>query len=337
MAERAFSYLGDDKSYISYLETQLMMALSMITREEDTIPQEPQSPRSIQFVQCHPQIDSQSRFNLDGKPAKWKRQLEDFICAIPSEAQWADARTKAGIHTKDRNRYALRLMLGHAAEAPLSEVRGSPIISRVTHTEHEGLVLRGYRYADFINSCVDDQNFTISVVAFQKLIFVSFCVVMLQTGISQNTTDNMMRHYFHQCKDQKTLEGYRHGALWVNRCIAALLANGWGHKSWEIFLLEGRSPAQFARFAANEKGSYAQVANRLGQTKVPVMEHDWIPLEQICNILGYGTLDDSPVLQISTQFTDSIGYVTHEPVQQLMLPEPLQQIPPGALSPFQLL
>jgi hypothetical protein len=50
-------------------------------------------------------------------------------------------------------------------------------------------------------------------------------------------TNDAMRRYTGLDQDDQTLEKYRHGALWVNRCVAALLANGWGYKSWEIFLL----------------------------------------------------------------------------------------------------
>lgn len=245
---RVFPYPGDNESYILYLESQLMMALTMLgyispletpVTTEDIVSQEPLSADSIQFVQCHPQREVRSREVPGGKPPKWKTQLDAFIRAIPSQAQWVDARNKAGIHTTARNQSALRLMLGHATEASPNDLRGGTMISRATYAPHKGLVLRGYQYAEFINSCVDDRNFTVSVVAFQKLIFVSYCVVMLQAGISRDTTNDMMRHYFHHTNDEKYLEGYRCGALWVNRCVAELLAQGWGHKSWEIFLLGG--------------------------------------------------------------------------------------------------
>jgi hypothetical protein len=47
----------------------------------------------------------------------------------------------------------------------------------------------------------------------------------------------MMRRYIVRNNNDATLEAYRRGVVWIHRCIAELLAKGWGHKSWEIFLL----------------------------------------------------------------------------------------------------
>ncbi|KAJ5378937.1 hypothetical protein N7509_012056 [Penicillium cosmopolitanum] len=77
----------------------------------------------------------------------------------------------------------------------------------------------------------------------------------------------MMRCYFTVNSNDDTLAGYRWGVMRVNRCMAALLANGWGHKSWEIFLL-----AQFARFAAFEMRSYQRILEHLGNAGVPIKE-----------------------------------------------------------------
>ncbi|OQD86923.1 hypothetical protein PENSOL_c082G01054 [Penicillium solitum] len=65
-----------------------------------------------------------------------------------------------------------------------------------------------------------------------------YCVVMMRAGVPKAMTNDMMKRYTGQDQDNQILEKYRYGALWVNRCAAALLENGWGYKSWEIFLLE---------------------------------------------------------------------------------------------------
>lgn len=102
---------------------------------------------------------------------------------------------------------------------------------------HQMKIKRDYHYAQFLGQCTDNLSFIASVFAFQKLIFVRDCVVMMKCGISKETANTMMRCYFTVNSNDDTLAGYRWGVMRVNRCMAALLANGWGHKSWEIFLL----------------------------------------------------------------------------------------------------
>lgn len=54
---------------------------------------------------------------------------------------------------------------------------------------------------------------------------------MMRAGIPKAMINDTMRRYTGHNLDDQTLEKYRLGALWVNRYAAALLANGWGHKS----------------------------------------------------------------------------------------------------------
>lgn len=60
---------------------------------------------------------------------------------------------------------------------------------------------------------------------------------MIKPGVSRQVTNDTMRQYTGADKDDLTLERYRRGAVWANRCMAALVANGWGYRSWELFLI----------------------------------------------------------------------------------------------------
>ncbi|KAB8218860.1 hypothetical protein BDV33DRAFT_204906 [Aspergillus novoparasiticus] len=53
---------------------------------------------------------------------------------------------------------------------------------------------------------------------------------MLRAGVSEEATNDMMRGYTGDKKDDLTLERDRQGAVWANRCMSALVENGWGHK-----------------------------------------------------------------------------------------------------------
>ncbi|KAI2669766.1 hypothetical protein CBS147355_9691 [Penicillium roqueforti] len=193
------------------------------------------STNSIQFVQYTPKGSRARSVKSERGDLPWKRQLDGFISALPTEKTWGEARKKAGIDTPVKNQLAVRLMLGHTNHTTFRSVRKTLTISGAIISQDHDLVWRGYQYTQFIDRCTGDLSFKTSVVSFQNLIFVSYCAVLI------------------------TLEGYRRGVVWINRCIAALLANGWGHKSWEIFLLEKRSLAQFARFVAYDARSYEQL------------------------------------------------------------------------------
>lgn len=238
--QRLFPFIGTDPEYIALLEcecqslrrqcAELMQLLMPLDGEAR---QGPSPPPSLEIV---PYIPGSHQLPERDKPY-WKKALSAFVAALPSEENWNEARTKAGIDTPFANQLALRLMLGHinAVTSPWNTRTDS--LPRIPPTENQDLVMRGYHYAQFLGQCSNDLSFTASVVAFQKLIFVSYCVVMVGRGISKETTNTMMRRYFSVNSNDDTLAGYRWGVMWVNRCMAALLANGWGHKSWEIFLL----------------------------------------------------------------------------------------------------
>jgi hypothetical protein len=85
--------------------------------------------------------------------------------------------------------------------------------------------------------CAEKNNFTRRVVNFQKLIFTSYCAVLLHVGNAKDTVYAMMERYLGRIYDAKTLDYYRYGSLWANRCMASLLHQGWGSQSWELFLL----------------------------------------------------------------------------------------------------
>ncbi|KAJ5302297.1 hypothetical protein N7508_007160 [Penicillium antarcticum] len=336
MSQRMFDFHGDDQAYISFLECQLISAqwagfMEFPNTARGEILQEVSSTNSVQFVPYTPSTSHARSSNPGQNELPWKRQLDSFISALPTEKTWSEARKRAGIDTPIRNQLAVRLMLGHTNHATFRWVQQTASISRTLPSEDQDLVRRGYQYAQFINRCAGDLSFKTSVVSFQQLIFVSYCTVLIQFGVTKDTVNDMMRRYIDRNNDDSTLEGYRRGVVWINRCIAALLANGWGHKSWEIFLLEKRSLAQFARFAAYDAQSYRTLVQRLQKANVPLQEDGWTPysipcivqclagnnieLWRICHILGYGPLQESPVLSLSPGFMYSFKQLAGEPAE----------------------
>ncbi|KAJ5775824.1 uncharacterized protein N7511_000835 [Penicillium nucicola] len=242
MSQRIFDFHGDDQAYINFLECQLISAqwaslMDFPNPAGEVVMQEPPSTSSIQFVQYTPSFPPARSQTVERGEPPWKRQLDDFISALPTEKTWDEARERAGINTLNKNQMAVRLMLGHTNPLAFRSAQDTAMISRTLPSENQDLVERGYQYAQFIQYCLGDLDFKKSVVSFQSLIFASYCTVLIQVGVSKATTNDMMRQYIDRNNDDSTLEGYRRGVVWINRCIAGLLANGWGHKSWEIFLL----------------------------------------------------------------------------------------------------
>jgi hypothetical protein len=98
------------------------------------------------------------------------------------------------------------------------------------------MVIRGCNYGRLANDCTSNGRLAILVGKFQRIIFISYCTVLLAMGTSRVTVNWMLRQYISD-SDDKNLERYRFGCLWVHRCISQLLGLGWGYKSWELFVL----------------------------------------------------------------------------------------------------
>ncbi|OJJ42042.1 hypothetical protein ASPZODRAFT_77845, partial [Penicilliopsis zonata CBS 506.65] len=133
----------------------------------------------------------------------------------------------------------------------------------ISPAEPEILVMRGCQYGKFIADCDKDNEFAVLVVAFQKLVFCSYCVVMLRAGVSKKATNDMMRRYTGEKKDDLTLEKDRNVS---------------------------RTPAQFGRFAAHDADGYFTVADRLGRAEIPPWEPGWMPYCLPCivhHLTGY--------------------------------------------------
>lgn len=243
MSQRLFHFHGNDQEYIEFLQNYIgFLESQWAGYAEFPIPLRQASPSEatptdgLQVVQYQPNLGRDNLPSRTDQP-QWKKELRAFLSALPAETTWGDAREKAGIRTPLENQSAVRLMLGYAHTPVFQPIRDRPVPPSMLQTENPDLVKRGYDYAGFVHQCAHGLPFRESVVSFQSLIFVSYCVVMKRCGISKETTNHIMRRYFVRNNDDKTLGGYCGGVVWMHRCIAELLANGWGHKSWEVFLL----------------------------------------------------------------------------------------------------
>lgn len=102
------------------------------------------------------------------------RNRRSLVQAIPiSEAQWDEARKKAGIDTVFRNQEALKIILGHSGPVLFHENQDDIVIRSSLPTKYGHLITRGSQYGSFIARCADDRNFAVRMVAYQNLIFAA--------------------------------------------------------------------------------------------------------------------------------------------------------------------
>jgi hypothetical protein len=216
-----FSFQGTDTEYIEFLESKLLKASL-------TPPQalHRESSCKLQFVEYQPDPSGP-------QSTPWQKQLHSFISEILRvKSQWDKARDKAGMPTIEMNRQAICFLM---AKSPVTTLNGS--IQPKIECHEADLIDRGLHYGQYVFACVGQSEFFQRVVQFQSLIFVSYCCVLIHIGRSKDGVYNMMQQCINSQIKYATLDVYRYGCIWVNQCMAQLLENGWGHRSWEIFLL----------------------------------------------------------------------------------------------------
>lgn len=248
MSKRRFEFTGTDPEYIDHLERWLMTVLPCLGLDQErsaasvssNFKTNDQSVDHNQFIEWRPKP---TQGGQPAKPSQPNRALRDFIKDLPTEARWLKAQEMASVSTRSENQSALKLILGHAGVAIFKD--DYPVTDHPPSVpgDHHTLIERGYQYGSFVARCDHDRIFAQRVVAFQDLVFCSYCEVMAQEGVSCEVTNHIMRIYTGDNKSDLTLKRYRLGAVWANRCMAGMLANGWGHRSWEVFLL-GKFPPE---------------------------------------------------------------------------------------------
>ncbi|KAL4787083.1 hypothetical protein BJX76DRAFT_40684 [Aspergillus varians] len=279
---RLWNFQGSDAEYIRYLECKVLEAQhpsrSSAQWELDQGPPPDSTHHSpIHFIIWQPQNEASLGRKRYQAP-RWKKELDSFVSSLPRHDGWEAARRDAGLYTTEQNRRAVHLLLGQTSTRGLgpSCLLITEVLS-IHPTDDRELVIRGCRYGQWITACAEENNFTRRVVNFQKLIFTSYCAVLLHLGNAKDTVRAMMEQYLGRRYDAKTLDYYRYGSLWANRCMASLLQQGWGPWSWELFLLQTRTPAQFGRFAISASQSYGEVVKQIGPPPVMADDSRWIP------------------------------------------------------------
>ncbi|KAJ5549935.1 hypothetical protein N7461_004633 [Penicillium sp. DV-2018c] len=282
--KRVFPFEGSDEEYINYLESMLLEAqirLQTSSRPSHQSRQSPTNPRSGQrhFINLSDRsfikVPNQRRFVQQPRTPQWEREFNKFLSSIPNAQKWSEAREATGFASVEKNRLAIQLLLGRPASSEASVDAHHREIPSLRPADDQDMIVRGCDYGRFVIRCEDDGKFAVRVAKYQQLVFVCYCTVLIHVGNSKDTVNWMMRQFISD-SDDKNLERYRSGCLWVNRCIADLLKHRWGYKSWEIFMLFAQPLHQYGRFADNKR-SFEKFTQFMGRGDAAIFEEGWVP------------------------------------------------------------
>lgn len=164
----------------------------------------------------------QQQLLVQPKPQRWKLELDSFLSKIPVSSQWRERREEMQLVSVDNHTAALKLLL-ESTSLPSDETAGN-------------LVEQAKLYARRTNAFWQSGNFATCVAHFRKIVFISWCVVLVHNGYSKDVVDPIMQECVSKTK-KKNLHRLRTGITWVNRSIAVLSETEWGHRSTEIFVI----------------------------------------------------------------------------------------------------
>lgn len=184
-------------------------------------------PRSAKST--YPPLEQTSKLEPQGI-----RELRLFIGDITEHGRWAEKKKKLRLCDPETNKKVIKLLCGRPSCPAVCEE--SDLYPEKYPPGKKELILRGCDYGKLAKQTRLQGNLVINLAKYQQLIFVSLCVVMLETGVPRDVVDWMMRLFISD-KAPSTLRRLRAGCTWVNRCVSRLLDRNWGFQSWEMFLL----------------------------------------------------------------------------------------------------
>ncbi|CAG8980093.1 hypothetical protein HYALB_00012559 [Hymenoscyphus albidus] len=262
--QRIDNFQGTLSEYVVYLETKVKQLTTVYSP-----PSSPQSDvcdegidnsdagpstRRIEFIPYEPDTLPQSAKRRRKSKPRWQKEMDNMLRDIPSAEDWSSKRRAVGLSSLPEILVAFDAIIKNvipsieptSTESDCVPARFGPADAALQITNS---------YANGVAAMEIGRNFTTNIVNFCTLVFVSLCHVLVYHGIEKRRIDIVMQACVSQ-SDPKNLDVLRRGSGWVNRMISTLVAGGLRHLGTEIFVLCGRTVAQYGRFAdAGEEGS----------------------------------------------------------------------------------
>lgn len=170
---------------------------------------------------------------------RWMHEADILLKEIPEATTWVEKWEKRGLSHKFHYHNAVGTVLG---TPPTAESRFDAMSSATAILDNhdcnvrENLLASVSRYAETVKSSGAAVREAAHIAAFQELVFVSLCVILLDHGVETAMVDEIMRICVSD-SSERNLRRLRLGALWVNKVIHELQWAGWGERASGIFIL----------------------------------------------------------------------------------------------------
>ncbi|KAH6664051.1 hypothetical protein B0J14DRAFT_661639 [Halenospora varia] len=306
---------GTNPEYIIYLETkvkQLTQACSppssptLVVGDEPIynppecapipglrfLPYEPDSLRFVNEFGTPPRSanrpDSLSRLSKRRRKstARWQNEMDDMLCNILSAKDWPSKRECIGLSSETKLFLAFDTIIGGAIQPTKPAAAESNSLVRFELGDHAIRLVSSY--ANSVAALNTEKLFTTQIVNFCNLIFVSQCCVLVHYSVKKSRVNDLIKICISQ-SDPKNLNFLRRGARWANRAIFALADDSLGYLASEVFVLCGRTVAQYGRFADAGDNGFCHFRKSVSTS-------------------GY---DDPELEVISTGIYNALGYSKH--------------------------
>jgi len=242
---RIGNFPGTDSEYIAYLESIVRQAIPT-----HALPSPPRSverseasndcdgdeagPNSIKFISYEPEPEP---YNDNSRSAKrqrtqlrWMGEMDSMLDDL-SVSDWSSERKRVGLASSAEILTALDIVIGNKPRSELA------VCNTVACYDTSNTVLQ---LLDTFGSATAalrvGKTFATQIYLFHELVFVSTCSVALNHGVDQDKVDEIMRKHI-SCTDGRNLDRLRSGALWVNRMMSILAADGLGYMAYEYFVI----------------------------------------------------------------------------------------------------
>jgi len=158
--------------------------------------------------------------------------LRDISSAMDD---WSSKRKAIGLPSS-ANILAAFDMIIDGAKSPTKPTAANNDLSMVPYQSSNAVLELLNNYARVTATLGIDKAFTVQVLRFRVLVFVSMCCVLIYYGVEKSLVDRAMRLCISQSVG-KNLDCLRRGASWVNRRICTLGSAGLDHRASELFVL----------------------------------------------------------------------------------------------------
>jgi hypothetical protein len=233
-------FIGTDSEYIVYLERKVRHLIA----HPGSLSPPPSFDGNNDFdiIEYDP-VSSTQDASKSLRPAKrqrtqdkgrWEGEMDAMLRDINDE-DLALKRKSVGLSSSPDILMALDLIID-GKRPPTERVANDTHLSVVCYDPSNIVVQLLDSFATRTAALEIDATFTTQIYHFRMLVFISLCCVALKRGVAMSVIENIMQ----KCVSDSTgknLSRLRSGALWVNRMMSTLAADGFGHLAYEIFVL----------------------------------------------------------------------------------------------------